>query len=80
MARGGFWMKRSTDSLSWMLVLAASAATPAQRPRPEAKPAVAGSEKPSKHPANAAGALDSLNKLTTEVAPKTSHAGMEPAP
>jgi hypothetical protein len=40
--------------------------------------AVAASEKPAKHPENAARALESLNKLTTEVAPKTSRAGMEP--
>src|SRR6185503_6645888 len=40
--------------------------------------AVAASEKPAKHPENAVRALDSLNKLTTEVAPKTSRAGMEP--
>jgi hypothetical protein len=42
--------------------------------------AAAGSEKPPKHPANAARALDSLNKLTTEVAPKTPPARMEPVP
>src|SRR5437899_4549404 len=42
--------------------------------------AVAGIEKPPKHPANTARALDSLNKLTTEVAPKTPPARMEPVP
>jgi hypothetical protein len=37
-------------------------------------------ETPPKHPENASGSLDRLNELTAEVAPKTSHASLQPVP